>query len=74
MLSRSALDSIRDRYMSGAAEYLNVLEALGTSQNLQRNILSSRRELLLDRIDLCRALGGGFPVTPPAAESPGKRN
>jgi NodT family efflux transporter outer membrane factor (OMF) lipoprotein len=69
-LSRQILARLRDRYLGGTVAYISVLEALATSQALERTRLAARRELLLTRIDLCRALGGGWPLEPPTASSP----
>lgn len=62
-LSAQAMKSIRDRYTKGAEDYLRVLSALSTHQQLQRTRLSAGRERVQDRIDLCRALGGGWKMT-----------
>ena len=48
----------RNRYSQGLTDYLPVLDALTTLQNLERDIISSRRRLLSFRIALHRALGG----------------
>jgi len=60
---RIALDSLgeaRSRYMRGLSDYLNVLTALAASQQVERNLLAARRDLLAGRIELCRALGGSW--------------
>lgn len=51
---------VRDRYTSGTEEYLRVLNALLTQQGLERTRLAAHRQLLQERIDLYRALAGGF--------------
>ena len=48
----------RNRYSQGLTDYLPVLAAVSTEQNLQRDLLSSRRELLSARVALHRAIGG----------------
>jgi NodT family efflux transporter outer membrane factor (OMF) lipoprotein len=50
---------VRDRYLRGTEEYLRVLNALLTQQDLERTRLTAHQQLLQDRIDLYRALGGG---------------
>jgi outer membrane protein TolC len=55
-------ERVRYRYLRGTEEYLRVLNALLTQQVLERNRLTAHRQLLQERIDLCRALGGGVLV------------
>lgn len=62
-LSGQAIERVRDRYIKGAEDYLRVLDALLTHQQLQRTRLSAGREIIEDRIDLCRALGGGWQLS-----------
>lgn len=62
-LSGQAIERVRDSYMKGAEDYLRVLDALLTHQQLQRTRLAAEREIIQDRIDLCRALGGGWQLT-----------
>lgn len=64
-LSDQVIERIRDSYTKGAADYLRVLEALATNQSLQRNLLTARRQLVEYRIDLCRALAGGWELQRP---------
>jgi NodT family efflux transporter outer membrane factor (OMF) lipoprotein len=64
-LSAQVMERVRDRYTSGAVDYLRVLDALLTHQQLQRTRLTARRELLQQRIALCRALGGGWALERP---------
>lgn len=59
-LAALAEDSLRDRYLQGAVDYQRVLTARLSLQSLQRRQLTARRELLGYRIDLCRALAGGW--------------
>lgn len=66
-LSEQALERIRDTYISGTGDYLSVLDALLTDQNLARTLLEAQRELIEFRVDLCRALGGGWQLPRPAA-------
>lgn len=64
-LSRQTIERITDNYLSGAVNYLDILQALVSQQSLEREHLQARRELLQDRIDLCRALGGSWELTRP---------
>jgi len=64
-LSRLTIERITDNYLSGAVNYLDILQALVSQQSLERQHLQARRELLQDRIDLCRALGGGWELSRP---------
>jgi len=63
--SGRTIERVRDRYIKGAEDYLRVLAALLTQQQLQRTRLSAGREIIQDRIDLCRALGGGWHLPQP---------
>ena len=57
-LAHAALREIRNRYVNGLTDYLDVLTALATVQGLERQELTARRQLLSLRIQLHRALGG----------------
>jgi outer membrane protein TolC len=65
-LARQTLDRLGDRYLKGAAPYLDVLGALSSQQALERSLVTARRELLGFRIALHRALAGGVSLEPPA--------
>lgn len=67
-ISNAVVERIRDQYLFGASAYLDVLEALSSNQSLQRNLQTARRELLGIRVELHRALAGGFPVEPAELE------
>ncbi len=62
-LSVQATGRIRDRYLNGAVDYQRVLGALLSNQLLQRTQLMARRELFVNRIDLYRALAGGWEMS-----------
>jgi len=64
-LSDQVVLRIRDSYTSGAVDYLRILDALLSNQSLQRTLLMARRERIEFRINLCRALAGGFDLTRP---------
>jgi outer membrane protein TolC len=65
-LSRQTIERITDSYLSGAVNYLDILQALVSQQSLERTQLQAQRELLQYRIDVCRALGSGWELTRPA--------
>jgi outer membrane protein TolC len=57
-IARSNLTETRNRYRQGLTDYLPVLTALQSLQKLERDILSTQRQLISTRILLYRALGG----------------
>ena len=59
--AKRLLAETRNRYSQGLTDYLPVLAAVTTEQNLERELITSRRELLSARVALHRALGG--PMT-----------
>lgn len=63
VLSEQVILRARDNYTSGGADYLRVLDALQTHQQLERSYLIAKREWIAYRIALCRALGGGWEMT-----------
>ncbi|MES1950144.1 outer membrane protein (OprM) [Salinisphaera sp. S4-8] len=65
-LSRESVANLRLRYLRGATDYLDVLDALLTRQNLQVDYLAGRRQLLDYRINLYRALAGDIDSLPDA--------
>ena len=64
-LSDQSLERIRDTYINGGADYLKVLDALLTNQSLERTHLEAQRALIDYRIDLCKAIGGGWQMDDP---------
>lgn len=62
-IARSNLAETRNRYRQGLTDYLPVLTALQSLQELERNILSRQRQLISIRILLYRALGGSRLMT-----------
>ena len=56
------MERTRDAYRGGQVGYLPVLAAFISQQSLERQQLTAHRELIAYRIDLCRALGGGWSV------------
>jgi outer membrane protein TolC len=72
-LAEASLERSRALYVNGLTDYLTVLTALQSLQNLQRQAISTRQELLANRISLHIALGGSWsgslePPTPRAEE------
>ena len=59
-LAGEASNQLRDQYLIGDAEYLDVLSAITGQQSLQRQLLSAQLELRLIRVSLYLALAGGF--------------
>lgn len=57
-LAAETVVHVGNRYRQGVEDYQRVLLALISKQNLQRSILSSRLNLLSNRISLYRALSG----------------
>lgn len=60
-LATKTLLNVRDRYKLGAEDYQRVLSALLSQQNLQRNLLTAKQQIIEFRIGLFRALGGYVP-------------
>jgi outer membrane protein TolC len=65
VLSRRSAEQIRREYANGTVDYLRVLDAIGSNQSLERTLLRARRQLVDARIELGRALAGGFEPPPP---------
>jgi outer membrane protein, multidrug efflux system len=59
-LARDTLENARERYGSGLGDYLTVLTSLRGLESLERTQLTARRELLVFRVQLYRALGGSW--------------
>ncbi|MBC8317608.1 MAG: TolC family protein [Desulfobulbaceae bacterium] len=68
IISQATLKETRNQYMQGLTDYLPVLSALVSLQNLERDILTRHRQLISIRILLYRALGGApiLDAFPPA--------
>jgi outer membrane protein TolC len=49
-----------ERYLAGLDDYLPVLTAQRSDFETRSNLLAARRQLLVDRISLARALGGSW--------------
>ena len=59
-LAGQAYEQIRIQYFNGLSDYLEVLTAINQEQQLQRDLISAKLLLLEYRIELYRALAGGF--------------
>lgn len=57
-LAGETLEETQRRYRSGLSDYLPVLTALAAQQRAELALVSARADLLGNRIDLCRAVGG----------------
>lgn len=62
-LATQVAGRVRDRYLAGNVDYQRVLDTQLSQQQLQRALLGAQAELLRMRIDLCRALAGGWEMT-----------
>lgn len=56
------LSESKFRYANGLVDYLRVLVALQSKQNLERQVISQEKQLLLYRNQLYLALGGKIPA------------
>ena len=61
-LAEETILRTRELYLNGATDYLPVLTAISTHQRLERGLLAARAQLVSHRVDLYRALGGGFDI------------
>jgi NodT family efflux transporter outer membrane factor (OMF) lipoprotein len=61
-LATQVTEAIRAEYLRGTSEYLRVLDAQISQQNLERELLTARRNLIGFRIDLHRALADGWDI------------
>jgi len=62
--ARQASTQLREQYLIGDVDYLDVLSAITGEQRLQRETLSARLDLVLNRIALYLALAGDFEPRP----------
>lgn len=58
--ARKGLEEAIQRYRNGLSDYLPVLTQLLVVQDLERNLISQQERLILFRVGLHRALGGGW--------------
>lgn len=70
--SRLALEQIQLRYQYGGMDFLRVLSARLSMQTLERSRIRAKRELIDFRINLYKALAGGWTLTPILPYTPEK--
>lgn len=68
-LARQAVQRLRSRYVNANVDFLDVLDALTRVQNLERQLIDSRRQRLAARVGLARALAGGIDPPRPAGDA-----
>jgi NodT family efflux transporter outer membrane factor (OMF) lipoprotein len=61
-VARQVTERVRDAYAGNGDDFLRVLSALLTEQDLERRRLTTTRSLVESRIALHRALATGFPL------------
>jgi len=64
-LADQTVDRLTDRYTRGNSDFLDVLNQLISQQDTARELVVARRDLLRFRIDLVRALAGGWDMPAP---------
>jgi len=64
-LADQVVERLTERYTQGQEDFLDVLNALITQQDVARQVITARRQLQGFRIDLARALAGGWEMTAP---------
>ena len=69
-LSRRAAERTREQYIKGRTDFTRYLTTLLSYQRLERTELQARRDLLLLRVDLYRALAGGWDLPRPQPATP----
>ncbi len=73
--ARKGLEEAIQRYRNGLGDYLPVLTQLLAVQDLERNLINQQERLVLYRLGLHRALGGGWMTDPGFSEvTPGPIN
>lgn len=70
-LADATYEQLRQQYFNGQVGYIDVLNALTDRQDLERSLISARRQLLEYRIALYRALAGGFDPREDSASETG---
>ncbi|WP_432799000.1 efflux transporter outer membrane subunit [Poriferisphaera sp. WC338] len=64
-IASQVADQLYQNYLKGAEDFLRVLTAQQSLQQLQRQRLSANRDMIQSRIALCRAIAGPPPLTKP---------
>ena len=62
-LAAQATERIRDRYLNGAVDYQRVLASILSEQQLQLTRIAASGALYENRVNLCRALAGGWEMS-----------
>jgi len=62
-ISDATLRESQLRYINGLTNYLDVIAAITALQNVERRIIAEKKNLLLFRANLYRALGGAFELS-----------
>lgn len=70
-LAETTYEQLRQQYFNGQVGYIDVLNALTDRQDLERSLISARRQLVEYRIALYRALAGGLPPRDNSASETG---
>ena len=71
-LASRAYQQLRIEYLNGTSEYLDVLTALIQEQQLERDLILAKLDLLTFRVNLYRAMAGGFKT--PLEETENSKN
>ena len=61
--AKAALRHARQQYTEGVSDFLLVLTALSSVQQVEQNLIDAQRQLVSNRIQLYRALGGSWTQT-----------
>lgn len=59
-LAEQSVEEVQTQFLNGVGDYLAVLTALRDQQQLERDVLAARLDVVAARIALYRALAGGF--------------
>lgn len=73
-LAAETIDHVGTRYRQGAEDYQRVLLALLSHQNLQREILRSRKQIINNRVSIYRAISGQLDTTDAEAANEKQRD
>jgi len=57
---QKTLEQAQISYANGSQNYINVLNAISNVQNLERDLIRTRRALAMERVSLYRSLGGNI--------------
>ncbi|NUN14715.1 MAG: efflux transporter outer membrane subunit [Myxococcales bacterium] len=71
-LANRTMEEARLRYVQGLSDYLTVLTALRSLQQVEQEMLTTQRQILSARVQLNRALGGMWIADKDAASTPPK--